>query len=65
MICPRCLAEVTTVKKTIKSFKVIRFRKCPKCNYKWITEEKPASGRELAEYVKRFEEDGEDYGVRK
>ncbi|MCZ6135715.1 hypothetical protein [Campylobacter ureolyticus] len=40
MICPKCLNEKTKVVATIKSFDVVRVRKCEKCGYIFHTTEK-------------------------
>ncbi len=55
MICPRCANEVTRVVKTEKSLKNTRWRKCPKCHYSWLTEERPIKDEDLVMYAKHLE----------
>ncbi|MSN96447.1 hypothetical protein F1B92_04535 [Campylobacter sp. FMV-PI01] len=59
MICPRCANEKTSVKKTMKGFKNTRLRKCEKCGYVWLTEEKPVKDKEIIEYLEYLEDIGE------
>lgn len=51
MLCPKCACEKTSVLKTIKGLKNIRMRKCSRCGYDWLTEEKPIKDKDLVEYV--------------
>ncbi len=56
MICPNCANETTRVIKTEKSLKNTRWRKCPKCKYGWLTEEKPVKDEKIIEYVNYIDE---------
>ena len=56
MLCPKCAHDKTAVLKTIKGLKNIRMRRCEKCGYTWITEEKPLSDKELVDYVGYIDE---------
>ena len=58
MLCTNCACEKTSVLKTIKGLKNIRMRRCDKCGYSWMTEEKPLKDKDLieyAEYIERIE----------
>nr|DAS87984.1 MAG TPA: DNA-directed RNA polymerase [Caudoviricetes sp.] len=56
MFCPKCAHEKTAVLKTIKGLKNIRMRRCEKCGYTWITEEKPLKDKDMAGYVEYIDE---------
>ena len=56
MICPKCACDETKVIKTVKSLTVFRWRKCARCGYMWITEEKPKGDKELVDYVAELNE---------
>lgn len=54
------MPEVRTRKnrraKNHKGAKNIRMRRCEKCGYTWITEEKPLKDKDLAGYVEYIDE---------
>lgn len=59
MICPYCANEKTTVRDTVRGFKNIRLRKCPKCHNLWRTEETPIADLGMVDYLEYMYKIGE------
>ena len=60
MFCPKCENEKTSVTGVYNGYATERCRRCPDCNYRWLTIETVKFDKDLKQYAETSENEAKE-----